>query len=634
MNSEKIFKQLDFLAQMVPAPFYWVDLKIRMIGANQHVLKAIGAPSLDRIIGKSAYEIYSFEIADIIHKDIEKVIRTGKSSYVEDEIIDITTGKPRFYAATRSPIRDYDGNIIGVVGTSIEITAEKEAEELRNQNQRLEIEKEGALSDLKIQQALSEEQNKFQKVVGQMVHDIQSPLSSLNSLLTETNSEIPESKRNILRTVLTGISDITNHMLKRYANSPDAEDKQRQPVLVSTILLQAMSEKRYEYKDKSIEFKNVFRPETEFSFIKTEPSAFKRMLSNLINNAVDALENKPNGKVELRLSANNEKVTICVQDNGKGMTEEQIAKIEKSIEFSEGKKAGHGIGLSQVKDTLDENEGILEIDSEINFGTTMILKFPRIAMPTWITDEIKLIKDDIIIILDDDESIHYAWDDRFTPIIEKVSEIQIKHFREGLEAISYINSLSDKEQEHVYLLTDYELLKQEVNGIDVIKQVKFRHALLVTSHYDNPEIRDLAIDNQIKILPKNMAFAVKIQVDKKLEPGSRKVDLVWVDDEKAMIDNIVKDRYSHLKVDTYGDPISFLEDVHQYPLDTRIILDHHYYSLEVFTDLNGIKVARILHDKGYTNLILTTGELPNKVPEFLKVVLKKDLAKLFSLDKI
>lgn len=563
-----------------------------------------------------------------------KVINSGQTISSEESAIDLTTGKRRYYLTVRSPLFE-NGKVVGSVGAITEITAEKEAKRLQDENRKLELENEKQQAEIKLQKAVSDEQEKFQKVVGQMVHDIQSPLSSLSSLLNKSSPKLPEDERNLVRSALNSITGITNHMLNRYRHNPEAEDEQKQPVFAYGLMKDVISEKIFEYQERSIGFTIDVEKGAEFSFIKIEPSAFKRMLSNLINNSVDALEGNPKGKIELGLRLGYDHTIIKIKDNGKGMPQEALDKIKEGVRYSAGKKDGHGLGFTQVWETLNRNNAQLDIYSIIGSGTDILLRFPEIETPSWIADEIKVYKDNIIVIVDDDESIHFAWDNRFKPIIEKVPEIQIKHFENGLEAISYINNLSNEEKEEVYLLTDYELLNQEVNGIDIIREVKVKHALLVTSHYANSKIRDLAIDAQVKLLPKSLAFAVKIKVDKKLVPGSRKVDMVWLDDDKRYIDGIIREEYKHLTVDTYGDPISFLEDVHQYPLDTRIILDHYYYDFDISCDLDGVKIAQELHDKGYTKLILTTGEQPNrKVPDYLQVVLKKETDKLYSLDKI
>ncbi|WP_448937133.1 PAS domain-containing protein, partial [Escherichia coli] len=87
-------------------------------------------------IGKNSYELYNnIEVADVLQKDINQVIETGKTSITEDKIIDVATGKYKYFSATRAPLYDKIGKIIGVIGTSIDITAEKELELRKNETQ-------------------------------------------------------------------------------------------------------------------------------------------------------------------------------------------------------------------------------------------------------------------------------------------------------------------------------------------------------------------------------------------------------------------------------------------------------------------------------------------------------------------
>ena len=113
--------------------------------------------------------------------------------------------------------------------------------------------------------------------------------------------------------------------------------------------------------------------------------------------------------------------------------------------------------------------------------------------------------------------------------------------------------------------------------------------------------------------------------------------MVWIEDQKEFVDDMVREFYSDLKVDVYYDPNSFLEDIHQYPLDTRFILDTHYAAPDNTRYLiDGFILAKQLHDMGYTKLILFAGQaIPAKQkPDYLKVILKGDLVKRKKLNKL
>lgn len=123
----KILDYLEIVAPILPAPIYWVDTNGASLGANDLVLKAIGLKSYNDLRGKTPYEYYSKDLADRVVKHIKEVVKVKKILSCEDEIIDVTTGKVRFFNAIRGPLLDDEGKVIGVVGTSIESTAEKEA---------------------------------------------------------------------------------------------------------------------------------------------------------------------------------------------------------------------------------------------------------------------------------------------------------------------------------------------------------------------------------------------------------------------------------------------------------------------------------------------------------------------------
>lgn len=655
----KVIQVID----LVNASIYWKDKDGRYLGCNKYVLEMAGLNSRDEIIGKTDFELLWHADAPRIRKIDESVLKTG--SYQGEEYTRVANNKEKFLLTSKNRLLTHNGEVIGITGTSIDITAQKDAEKLKHENikleaqnklnkiivenevhklevkkhkaeaERLRLENEVHKLENEKQNAILEEQERFRKIVGQMVHDIRSPLSSLKTLVDESSRAIPEEDRITLRQAAMRISDIAQHMLGRYKNEA-VETEIAEPVLVSTSMIEVLGEKRYEYE--AVNFITKFAPDSDFAFIQIEPNQFKRMISNLLNNAVEAIDGKSDGEISLNLYVGTEWVTITVADNGKGMSEELANKLESGIAVTEGKKHGSGIGLTQVRDTVKRNFGEFDIISVPEDGTSIYLKFPKIPAPFWIAEEIKLIKDDTIVILDDDHSIHGAWDAKLAPTLTKIPELTVKHFSIGIEAVSFINSLSAKEKDKICLLTDYELLKQDINGLQVIEQTKIKRSTLVTSHYANPDLQKSMTNLRVKILPKELTAKVKISLDKKIKPGSKKVDIVWVDDAKWFIRDWRR-KYTELVIDEYYEPGSFLEDVAQYPLNTKIILDSTYFIDPPHNKAyagDGYELAQKLHEKGYTNLFLITGDEPasDMVFGYLRVIFKEDHVKIKEIIKL
>lgn len=380
------------------------------------------------------------------------------------------------------------------------VNAEREAERLRLVNEE--------------QKALLAQEEKFRLIVNQVAHDIRTPLASL-SMMMKIGTHIPEAQRIALRETAMSIEDIANHLLHQYRKkvlNEEGEYEQRLDVLVSTLLLETLSIKKHQYAKHSVQFDCQFDANTHFAFIKIQATSFKRLLSNLINNAVDAFEHQP-GTVHLGLEANNEWVKIRIQDTGKGMPADLMDKILHRTPVTQGKQSGHGLGFTQVWETLDHNQGELAMDSKPGFGTTITLTFPRSRAPYWIAEEIVLNSDDKIIILDDDNSIHAAWDARFEMLLNKNPHLELKHFQLGSAALEFIESLIPAERKHVFLFVDYELLKQKLNGLEIISKSGLARSLLVTSHYADPEIQAEAAKIGTQILPKQLASEVVITIN-------------------------------------------------------------------------------------------------------------------------
>lgn len=610
-NDTRIFDILEIVAPILPTIIYWHDTNGVVLGVNAHCLKAIGATR--DIIGKTPYEFYPKETAEQILSHHEKVIKTGEILSQDERIEDIKTGEVKIFRNTKAPLYNDEGKVIGIIGSAIDVTAEKEAERLKIENER--------------QKVLLEKEEEFRKIANQVSHDIRSPLSSLLMMLKGC-AQIPEPQRIALREAATGARDIANHLLNQYRKEeiPNLGAEGHNFLLVSTALLELLTAKKYQYEDLDVQFDYHFDDNTHFAFIKAEFSDFRRMISNLINNAVDALDGK--GSVHLHLSANNDHVKITIQDTGKGMLPELIAKIMNKTVFTEGKKEGHGIGLTQVWETLDKSQGKMHIDSTIGKGSNLSLTFPRMTAPSWLAEEIILNADDTVIILDDDASIHGAWQTRFESILNKKPSIRRQHFREGKEALEFINSLSSMDKDKLFLLSDYELLRQELNGLHVIERSGISRSILVTSHYADPIVQEQASKTGTKILPKELASEVLIQIveTERLEAEEssiNRVDIILVEDDENLSDNMVSYIFQDKVVDQYLKPEDLLKNLHRYSKDIKIYLDNKYDN----SWLTGLNVAKELHEKGFKHLYLLSGNEFKKeeLPPYLTVILKSDI---------
>jgi signal transduction histidine kinase len=108
------------------------------------------------------------------------------------------------------------------------------------------------------------------------------------------------------------------------------------------------------------------------SQIRTEPTFMRRALTNLVNNAVQAMSN--GGTLEIRVFINDKKLILSVSDTGDGIPEEIKGKLFTPMVTTKSK--GQGFGLAVVKRLIEGLNGTITFESEVGKGTTFVIKLP------------------------------------------------------------------------------------------------------------------------------------------------------------------------------------------------------------------------------------------------------------------
>jgi len=360
----------------------------------------------------------------------------------------------------------------------------------------------------------------------QTAHDIRSPLAALKAISADL-PELSEEKRVLLQTATARINDIANDLLSRADLlhvgkrggrngsrflSPSKLAVELRPKVESVHLVSAIdrvaTEKRFQYKSLSkIKLEFEITQETYPIFIAAVESDLKRVFSNLIDNAVEAMNE--GGDVRTSISAMNGAVALVVRDNGKGIPSDMLPKLGKrGATF--GKTKGTGLGLHYSISTAESWGGSLDIQSKEGQGTSIVLKFPIVAPPVWFVESITLQIAARIVIVDDELNIHQLWDYRFKQL-SKNRSIEVVHLYNPMEVSSEIGSKPGDATASLYLI-DYEFAKSEVTGIDLILKYNLNDkAVLTTNRYDEINIRSSCEMNRIKLLSKIMVGYVPVK---------------------------------------------------------------------------------------------------------------------------
>ena len=111
-----------------PDPIFLTDRECRMVMANPAMLRAVGKPA-ERVLGKTSREVVDDPAgARALMENDRRIMETGVAESLEETLPG--PGGVRIFLSTKSPYRDLEGRMAGVIGVSRDITERKVAEEL------------------------------------------------------------------------------------------------------------------------------------------------------------------------------------------------------------------------------------------------------------------------------------------------------------------------------------------------------------------------------------------------------------------------------------------------------------------------------------------------------------------------
>lgn len=439
----------------------------------------------------------------------------------------------------------------------------------------------------------------------QVAHDIRSPLAALDSVIKDV-SQLPEEKRIIVRSAVSRIHDIANDLIdkNREVSASSKEALIATPVtepatreLLSSEVAPLVTEKRLQFRSKiGITIECRFDASSYGLFADIQPREFKRVLSNLIDNAVEALPGK--GLVTVVLTRNEDRIELRVEDNGKGIPQEFRGKLGQRGETF-GKPDGSGLGLYHAKKCVEVWGGSLRIESEVGKGTTVVMALPAVPPPAWFVSELELQPDTAVIVLDDDPTIHQVWQGRFDSAVTPADGVELLHFSGAKELRSWVAANSEKAASAVYLL-DYELRDGADTGLTLARDLGLgRRAVLVTSRYEEKDILEECLRLNGRVIPKGLAGFVPIVVR---QPGERP-DAVLIDDD-TLVHSVwkVAARTNGIVLLSFSTPQEFLAKIGQLDRKTPIYVDS-----KLGDGVRGEEFAKDLHAQGFRNLYLATG---------------------------
>ncbi len=344
----------------------------------------------------------------------------------------------------------------------------------------------------------------------QVAHDMKSPLAALEMAVL-SDGAMKESRKTAIQTIIRRIHSIAADVDSKNASLGESGLDTSETARTDINLLSetVIAEKAFQYLSKQdVSIRLVSSGVPIFSLINRVE--LQRVLSNLIDNSVEALGNR-GGKVEVRLSEVESNVVIEVCDTGVGIPKQVLSKLgRKGNSF--GKKNGQGLGLSHAIAFVQGVGGKFDVDSRPEFKTVVRIALKRSEPPVWSVTELAVWPNQKIVIVDDNSSIHLAWKERFEslPGFEKLG-LELVFISRAEELLSWVHHFGGVGSD-VLVLCDYELGNRDWNGLDLLSQLRLSNSVLVTGHEQNERIRNECESLHVKLLDKRRIRRIPIHI--------------------------------------------------------------------------------------------------------------------------
>ena len=157
--------------------------------------------------------------------------------------------------------------------------------------------------------------------------------------------------------------------LSLYTRPGALHDLQR--VDITTSVADAVHLAQRTLHGNEIEFKISSTPEME---IMAKSEEIQQVLFNIVRNAIQAIDGR--GRIEINTIEDDSWVSVNIQDNGPGISDEHLSRIFDPFFTTKGPDQGEGLGLYIVRQIVTRYQGTIDAENTANGGTRFMIRFP------------------------------------------------------------------------------------------------------------------------------------------------------------------------------------------------------------------------------------------------------------------
>ena len=225
--------------------------------------------------------------------------------------------------------------------------------------------------------AQSEREQAWREMAKQVAHEIKNPLTPMKLSLQHLERAYDSGPSEKLDTLFTKTSKLLVEQIDSLSNmASEFSDFAKMPEdKFETFNISKIMEGTIDLFRQS-ENVDISTKIATGMYVNADPEQVRRIFNNLIKNAIQAIPENKQGKIEVHLIGLKKTIKISVKDNGTGILKANFDKV--FVPNFSTKNSGMGLGLAICRKITETSNGSISFISEPNKGTTFTVNLPRI----------------------------------------------------------------------------------------------------------------------------------------------------------------------------------------------------------------------------------------------------------------
>ena len=231
------------------------------------------------------------------------------------------------------------------------------------------------LEETQAQLVQSEKLASIGQLAAGVAHELNNPMSGImgfTQLLLEDKTLLPQQRKD-LETIYTQ-SQRCRTIIQNLLQFSRRQDPKKAEIDMGVVLQAAVDLVKYDFPSSGVAI--ITRIPEGLPHVLGDPQQLQQVFLNLMVNARQAMDGRPQSQVSVEASAEAGQVAIRVMDNGPGIPKEIIGKIFDPFFTTKPVGQGTGLGLSICHGIIQQHQGTIDVESEVDAGTTFIVRLP------------------------------------------------------------------------------------------------------------------------------------------------------------------------------------------------------------------------------------------------------------------